>query len=89
VLVEHTTSLSSQYNAAVHGLQQAYLAYSGSAVDALHQAEAQIYAMVQRQAAFLSFNDAFWIMATILVAMIPLAFLMRKPPPGAAPLQAH
>ena len=89
VLVEHTTSLSSQYNAAVHALQQAYLAYSGSAVDALHQAQAQIYAMVQRQAAFLSFNDAFWVMAIILVAMIPLAFLMCKPPPGAVPLQAH
>ena len=89
VLVEHTTSLSSQFNAAVHALQRAYLAYSGSAVDALHQAQAQIYAMVQRQAAFLSFNDAFWVMAIILVAMIPLTFLMRKPPPGAVPLQAH
>jgi hypothetical protein len=46
VLVEHTTSLTSQYNAAVHALQQAYLAYSGSAADALHQAQAQIYEMV-------------------------------------------
>jgi hypothetical protein len=45
--------------------------------------------MMQRQAAFLSFNDAFWVMAIILVAMIPLAFLMHKPPPGASPLQAH
>ncbi|HKD74324.1 MAG TPA: MFS transporter, partial [Ktedonobacterales bacterium] len=89
VLVKHTTSLSSQYSTAVHALQQAYLAYSGSAVDALHQAQAQIYAMVQRQAAFLSFNDAFWVMAIILVAMVPLAFLMRKPPPGAVPVPAH
>jgi hypothetical protein len=55
----------------------------------LHQAQAQIYVMVQRQAAFLSFNDAFWLMAIILVAMMPLAFLMRKPPPGVAPLPAH
>jgi hypothetical protein len=70
-------------------LRKHYLAYSGSAVDALHQAQAQIYAMVQRQAAFLSFNDSFWLMAIILVAMVPFVFLMRKPPPGAAPLPTH
>jgi len=89
VLVEHATSLSSQYNTAVHALQQTYLAYSSSSVDALHQAQAQIYAMVQRQAAFLSFNDAFWVMAIVLAAMVPLVLLMRKPPPGAAPAQMH
>jgi DHA2 family multidrug resistance protein len=89
MLVEHATSLSSPYNTAVHALQQTYLAYSGSAVDALHQAQAQIYAMVQRQAAFLSFNDAFWVMAIVLAAMVPLVLLMRKPPPGAAPPHTH
>jgi DHA2 family multidrug resistance protein len=89
VLVEHVTSLSTQYNTAVHGLQQTYLAYSASAVDALHQAQAQIYAMVQRQAAVLSFDDTFWVMAVILALMVPLVLLMRKPPPGAAPLRGH
>jgi DHA2 family multidrug resistance protein len=89
VLVEHVTPLDRQYNAVVHGLQQAYLAYSGSAVDALHQAQAQVYAMVQRQAALLSFNDCFWVMAVILALMVPLVLLMRKPPPGAAPALGH
>jgi len=89
VLVEHATSLSSQYNTAVHALQQTYLVYSGSAVDALHRAQAAVYAMVQQQAALLSFNDAFWVMAIVLMAMVPLVLLMRKPPPGAAPPRAH
>jgi DHA2 family multidrug resistance protein len=89
VLVEHVTSLSTQYNTAVHGLQQTYLAYSASAVDALHQAQAQIYAMVQRQAAVLSFDDTFWVMAVILALMVPLVLLMRRPPPGAAPMAGH
>ena len=89
VLVEHVTSLSTQYNTAVHGQQRTYLAYSASAVDALHQAQAQIYAKVQRQAAVLSFDDTFWVMAVILALMVPLVLLMRKPPPGAAPLREH
>ena len=89
VLVEHATSLRSQYNTVVHALQQTYLGYSGSVVDALHRAQAQIYAMVQQQAALLSFNDCFWLMALILAAMVPLVLLMRKPPPGAAPTLGH
>jgi DHA2 family multidrug resistance protein len=89
VLVEHVTSLGGQYDTVVHRLQQAYLAYSASAFDALHRAEAQIYKMVQQQAAVLSFNDCFWVMAVILAAMVPLVLLMRKPPPGAAGRSAH
>jgi MFS transporter, DHA2 family, multidrug resistance protein len=89
VLVEHVTSLSSRYDTVVHALQQAYFAYSGSVVDALHRAQAQVYAMVQHQAALLSFNDCFWVLAVILAAMAPLALLMHKPPPGAAPALGH
>jgi hypothetical protein len=39
---------------------------------------------VQQQAAFL----CLWVMAIILVGMLPLAFLMRKPRAGASP-QGH
>ena len=89
VLVEHVTTLGSQYDATVHNLQQTYLAYSGSAVDALQRAQAKVYAMVQQQAALLSFNDCFWVMAVILVTMVPLVLLMRKPPGGATTQRAH
>jgi DHA2 family multidrug resistance protein len=89
VLVEHVSSLSRRYETVVHALQQAYLRHSGSAVDALHQAQAQVYVMVQRQAALLSFNDSFWVMAAILAAMVPLVLLMRKPAPGAAVPSGH
>ena len=89
VLVEHVTSLGGQYDAVVHRLQQAYLAYSGSTVDALQRAQAQVYKMVQQQAALLSFNDCFWVMAVILAAMVPLVLLIRKPPAGVAAPQVH
>ncbi len=89
VLVEHVTPFSHQYDTLIQKLQQAYLAQSASAADALQHAQAQVYAMVQREAALLSYNDSFWALAVILVAMVPLVFLLRKPPPGAAQPQGH
>jgi len=35
--------------------------------------------MVERQAAMLSFIDAFWILGAVFLAMLPLLLLMRKP----------
>jgi DHA2 family multidrug resistance protein len=84
VLASDVTTLSSSYNSALRTLQQLYQTYSAAPADALKQAEANIYAMVQQQAALLSFNDCFWILAVVVAAMVPLVLLMRKPPPGAA-----
>jgi DHA2 family multidrug resistance protein len=85
VLVAHVSPLSDAYTAALRRLEQAYLAYSGSAVDALRQAEAQVSAMVQKQATLLSFNDCFWAMAVVMAAMLPVVLLMRRPAAGAGP----
>jgi hypothetical protein len=41
-----------------------------------------MWGMVQRQAAILSYNDTFFFMALMFVAMIPFLFLLRKPKPG-------
>jgi MFS transporter, DHA2 family, multidrug resistance protein len=88
VLVAHVSPLSHPYATAVHQLQQTYLGYSGSAVDALRQAQAQILAMVHKQAALLSFNDCFWAMAVVMAAMLPVVLLMRRTSAGVGP-QAH
>jgi DHA2 family multidrug resistance protein len=89
VLVAHVTPYSSGYNAVVTGLQRSYLAGSASAADALHQAQATIYAMVQQQAAMLSYIDSFWMFGVIFLALLPLVFLMRRPAPGAAARTGH
>ena len=87
LLTRHVTSYGAPTNALLHKLQQAALAAHASAGAALHQAEAQIYAMVQRQAAVLSYIDAFWLVGAVLVAMIPLVLLLRRPKPGSTPLE--
>ena len=46
--------------------------------DAMHKAWGAIYLMVQQQAAMLSFVEAFWVMAIIFWAMLPLLLLLRN-----------
>ncbi len=89
ILVEHVGPYSSQYGDAIHRMQQAFLARSASTVDALHHAQAMLYATVQKQAAVLSYIDTFWVLAVGFMALVPLIFLLRKPAPGAGAPPAH
>jgi MFS transporter, DHA2 family, multidrug resistance protein len=59
-------------------------ARGASSFAAMNQAYGQIYGIVQRQAMVLSYIDAFWIMAIICFAAIPLVFIARRPETGHA-----
>jgi MFS transporter, DHA2 family, multidrug resistance protein len=89
MLAGDVTPYRNSYAAVIGRLQQTYRGGAASTADALHQAQAQVYAMVQKEAALLSFNDGFWTMAVILVSLVPLVLLLRRPPTGAAPQHAH
>jgi MFS transporter, DHA2 family, multidrug resistance protein len=89
LLVGHVTPYSSQYDTTIQAMQQAFARNAASTVDSLHQAQAQLYAMVQRQALALSYIDAFWLLAFVFAAMLPLVLLLRKPDPGAGGPSAH
>jgi MFS transporter, DHA2 family, multidrug resistance protein len=55
----------------------------------MNQAQAELYAVVQQQAAVLSYLQSFWLVGAVLITMIPLVLLLRKPVPGAAAPPAH
>ena len=61
-----------------------FMSQGSSAATATQQAYQAIWAMVQRQAAMLSYNDTFLFMAFMFIAMLPFLFLLRKPKPGKA-----
>jgi MFS transporter, DHA2 family, multidrug resistance protein len=88
VLVEHATAYGAQSQNALEALQQVVGPHHASAVDALQQAQAILYAMVQKQAAILSYIDGFWLTGVVLLTLVPLVFLMRRAKAGGAPL-AH
>jgi len=60
-------------------MRQGFMARGSDAVTAGKQAYAALFGMVERQAAMLSFIDAFWILGAVFLAMLPLLLLMRKP----------
>ena len=88
-LIRHVTPYSAQTSQMLQQLQQADATAHASAADALHQAQAQLYAIVQTQAALLSYIDAFWIVGAVLLAMLPMLLLLRKNRPGAAAAPVH
>lgn len=53
------------------------------------QGYARMWGMVLRQAAILSYVDAFVLLAAIFAALVPLIFLMKKPARGGPPVAAH
>ena len=85
VLVGHVTPYSSPYDTTIQALQKPFLAGSANAADALLKAQAQLYAIVQKQAVMLSYIDAFWLLAVVFAALVPLVLMLRKPDIAAAP----
>jgi MFS transporter, DHA2 family, multidrug resistance protein len=72
-------------------LQELRAGFIGSGFDpatATKKAYAAVWGMVQQQAAMLSYNDVFFLLAIIFVAMFPFILIMRKPK-GGGPIMAH
>jgi MFS transporter, DHA2 family, multidrug resistance protein len=55
---------------------------SAGHVTAQHQAYGQIYGLMMREAGMLAYIDNFWMLAVISLIVIPLVFLMKRPPKG-------
>jgi len=59
-------------------LRNGFLAKGADMATATQRAYAALFGMVQRQAAMLSFVDAFFLLGALFLAMLPLILLMRK-----------
>ena len=62
----------------LQGLQRWFHAKGNDSYTASRKALGALYGMVQRHATMLSFVEAFWIMAILFVAMLPLLLLLRR-----------
>ncbi len=79
VLVAHLTPYDCNYRDSIARTAWLLQSRGASAPDALQQANGLLYANVQRQSSMLAFGDAFWLMAVLFLAIVPLMFLMKRP----------
>src|ERR1700720_47053 len=78
VLVAHTTPLDERYRQLLGNLSGYFSAHGFTAADAAVHAQAQAFALLERQAAFQGFLDCFTALGWIVLMGVPLVFLIKK-----------
>jgi MFS transporter, DHA2 family, multidrug resistance protein len=80
--VAHTGHDDSNFQAMLSGFKALFQSQGFDPVTAAHKAAAMAYRIVQSQAAALSFKNSFWTMSMVIIFLIPLPFVMRRPRPN-------
>src|SRR5437899_633311 len=81
-LSSHLSASNPQFWGVLQGMAHALEARGFSPVDAMHKAYALVQGTLFRQANMLAYIDNFWLLGAAILAMIPLVFLMKRPPTG-------
>jgi MFS transporter, DHA2 family, multidrug resistance protein len=89
ILVAHVTAYDFQTQAQIAGMKSAMMARGADAATATKQAYGMLFGRVQQQAAMMSYNDTFLLMAVMFVSLLPLILLMKKPAHQGGPPMAH
>ncbi len=86
----HTTHANGNFQQFISGLEAMFRSQGFDAATAANKALMMAYQTVQAQANALSFKNSFWVMSAIVLCLVPLPFIMRRPPkhPGQQPLSA-
>jgi len=79
VLGSHVSPYSAFTQERLRQLQAAFVAQGADPVTAAQRANGALWSTVQQQAAILTFNDVFRLMAVIFIVLVPLSYLMRRP----------
>jgi DHA2 family multidrug resistance protein len=88
-LVESVIPSSVQYQDTLQHMTNYFTAARSSLAQAQQQAILWIGQQVQTQASFLAYMDAFWVLALISLAAVPLALALRKVKLGGPAPVAH
>jgi DHA2 family multidrug resistance protein len=78
-LTAHTNNGNPFFVRQLNGLTHNFASMGFSATEATHKALAQISAQVDLQASVLAFKNAFWVLGLLVLVLVPLPFIMRRP----------
>jgi len=79
VLTSHTNHANPFFERQLNGMTASIQAGGVAAAEASHRAIAQLSAQIDLQSNVLSFVNAFWVMGLIVMFLVPLPFLMKRP----------
>lgn len=79
-LVESTSPYNPVFQQWLHDATAALVAKGHSYLASQKIALGITYGIIQRQAAAMAFVDTFWLLGVIMLALIPVIFIMRRPP---------
>jgi MFS transporter, DHA2 family, multidrug resistance protein len=75
----HTQTSNFNFQQQLNGFKGVFLARGFDSVTATKKAMMMVYQVVQQQSSTLSFENSFWIMSIIVLCLVPLPFVMRRP----------
>jgi DHA2 family multidrug resistance protein len=87
-LAGNFSAASVEFQQRLRGITGALQARGFSAADASHKAYALLQGSLWRQSNMLAYIDNFYLLGVVSLAMIPLVFLMKRPPAGRS-MAAH
>ena len=79
MLTSHTNHANPFFERELSGLTQNFMAMGASATEASHRALAQLSAQVDQQASVLGFVNAFWVLGLLVLFLVPLPIIMKRP----------
>jgi DHA2 family multidrug resistance protein len=87
-LTAHTNHANPFFERQLNAMTQNFVAMGAGASEASHRAMAQLSAQVDLQANVLGFANSFWVLGLLVMFLVPLPFLMRRPSPEEAKASA-
>jgi len=78
VLASHITPYSPRAQEMLSGTGTALWQAGSNMVLAKTQAAGLVYGLVQQQSAMMAFVDCFWLQMLVMLAVIPLVFIIQK-----------
>jgi DHA2 family multidrug resistance protein len=90
-LTQFISALNPAARATFESMKNMFMSRGMDATTASNQAYAAMFGIVQQQAAMMSYIDAFFLLAILFIAMLPLILLMKRPTKqgSAAEAMAH
>jgi MFS transporter, DHA2 family, multidrug resistance protein len=86
----HTTNANRNFQQMLDGFKALFASQGFEPAVAAKKALVLAYRTMQAQAGALSFENSFWVMSLIVLFLVPLPFVMRRPKPGERqPSAAH